>query len=229
MHAGNVVCRRAESVKVKRERWKASDRPAPLRFTLHAFGLTPLHTLETPFPVAAPPPRRSPARRAPPAAPAAAGRTARRDRPADAARCPSSSATARSPAPSPSGSGLGAGGGSANRLRRPDRLGVVRQQIVGGEQRLGAVADQAVGADRRRAGDVPRHRHHLPSLVQRGPRRDQRAGSLRRFDHHRDPRQAADEPVPPGKAAGGGPLAGRKLGEQQAVARPPARTARGWP
>ena len=114
---------------------------------------------------------------------------------------PSSAVTASRASPgasSSSGASAAAPRGHSRRgssSTRPRPSASASSNVVRALDQGSPLANQAVGPARarvqRRAGD----RHHLASLLQREPRRDQRAGARRALDHHHAAGQPCDDAV----------------------------------
>ena len=121
--------------------------------------------------------------------------------------------------------GLGAGGGrrsgsSAGRSTGWPRIG--RSTSITSAASVTSVApclSRLVGAFRARIERRARHREHLAALFERHPRGDQRAGALRRLDHHDAERKAGNQPVAAGKIARARLPADRHFGDRGAFGR----------
>ena len=73
------------------------------------------------------------------------------------------------------------------------------EHVCCGRDRRRPEPQQGVRACRDRRRDLARHHHHLPAVLEREVRRDERAGALAGLDHYRGRAEAGDDPVPRGE------------------------------
>src|ERR1700694_1529059 len=78
-------------------------------------------------------------------------------------------------------------------------IGKLLQHILNGLHQLRAVFDELMTTDGERVLDTTRDAKHLPSLLRRHARRDQRATSVRRLNHHHSEAEPADDAIAHGE------------------------------
>src|SRR3972149_3856514 len=83
----------------------------------------------------------------------------------------------------------------ALRQAAPPHRGELGKDVLPALNQFSTVLDEAVSAPARFRGDRPRHGEHFPAELAGVPRRDEGAGTLRRFHHDGPQRETGDRPV----------------------------------
>ena len=118
---------------------------------------------------------------------------------------------------SPSGAGASPPGSPSRAGSFDPDDGLQHRNDVGGlGHRRGALLDQAVGAFGTRIERRARHGEHFAALLERQPRRDQRARAFRRLDHDDAERKPGDQAIAAGKIARPRLPAERHFGDREA-------------